>query len=347
MNNGFAGTWASVIAGGALLVCVPAQAGAAGSFITLSSTSYNGSSGNSAQAYGVAIDSDNVIVTGYIEQGARQDVLTVKYDPGLTRVLSFATFSGGNARGNAVTTDSQGNVIVAGQCQGDGLDILILKYNPDFTQLISSAVYTSTGTSAGNDVASGVAVDDEDNILVAGAASDGTTTDWLVLLYDPDLAALISSATFKTAGSGASAAYAVAADTAGNAFVTGQVYNGSNTDCLTIKYDSALQFISSMTYNGSGNGDDAAYGIFIDDEGSVWVTGRSVEEASRSLSLKYDPGLTRALASVQGPAGTQGRALGREPEGAVIVAGTIDAFPGSSGYIVRCSSDLARVISTA
>ncbi len=87
-------------------------------------------------------------------------------------------------------------------------------------------------------------------------------------------------------------ATALATDRQGNVYVTGYVTSGSgNVDMCTIKYDALgiPQWTSPATYNGPGNSEDRAFGIVVDNDGNVIITGYSTGQGSLSdyTTIKY------------------------------------------------------------
>ena len=82
--------------------------------MVISSAVYDG--GNDDRANGITTDgNNNIIVTGYINNGVNYDYLTIKYDNSLV-VISSAVYDGGNndsAKG--ITIDGNNNIIVTGE----------------------------------------------------------------------------------------------------------------------------------------------------------------------------------------------------------------------------------------
>ena len=79
----------------------------------------------------------------------------------------------------------------------------------------------------------------------------------------------------------------IAVDGSGNIYVTGYFYNGSNWDCLTVKYDSSGNIVWEDTLdNGSSDG---AHGVAVDGSGNIYITGSSNNGSDRDyLTVKYD-----------------------------------------------------------
>lgn len=88
-------------------------------------------------------------------------------------------------------------------------------------------------------------------------------------------------------------ARAVTADTAGNSWVTGGTFNGTNYDVVTVKYDA--QGVRQWAVLYDGGEDDAAAAVAVDAAGNVYVGGltyRWIWEYDalqpHALLLKYD-----------------------------------------------------------
>ena len=63
-------------------------------------------------------------------------------------------------------------------------------------------------------------------------------------------------------------------DDSGNIYVSGTTHNGSNTDYLTLKYNSSGDLQWEISYNGPSNENDQAQDICIDDDGYIYVVGQ-------------------------------------------------------------------------
>ncbi len=126
---------------------------------------------------------------------------------------------------------------------------------------------------------------------------------------------------------------AVAVDSAGNVYVTGQSWEGTvnQYDFVTIKYDSAGSQKWVAGYNSPGNGSDAANAIAVDRWGNVCVTGGG---GSRGLpdpqfedcvTIKYSPeGIERWVRYYNGPDSysDNGNAVAVDTAGNICVTGT-------------------------
>ncbi len=201
----------------------------------IASAFYDG--GNIDQAAAIVVDhSDNIVVAGFSRIGATNDFFVRKYNNSLNTLYSASFNGGGDDRATGVAVDSADNIIVTGRIY-DGVatyNYCTLKYDA-FLNFISSAVYDSG--SANNDIPAGVAVDQDDNIIVAGQyGAGGITENYFTIKYDRNFI-VISSAIYD--GGNTDKPAGVAIDASGNTLVTGASYNGVTSDYFTIKYNSS------------------------------------------------------------------------------------------------------------
>jgi uncharacterized repeat protein (TIGR01451 family) len=216
----------------------------------------------------------------------------------------------------AVAFDAAGNMFVAAS-NGVGTSAIIAA-SP------AGTVY-NVGTFVGADTAAGIAVTGSgiaERVYVTGSASstsffttasayqaqlkdpDGTASDAYFVLYDPDLTHLPNSnqhpvySTFF-GGVGNDSGNAVAIDTSGNAYITGQTVGGSGfvhtvggafggggTDAFVAKFNPALSGAASLVFSTfiGGNGADSGKGMGVDSNGNSYVGG-----ATTSTSASFQP----------------------------------------------------------
>jgi len=108
--------------------------------------------------------------------------------------------------------------------------------------------------------------------------------------------------------------------------------NGSNNyDILVAKYNSSgvLQWIQQ--YNGAGNGDDMALGLYIDASGNVYITG-TVTTATNvdAITIKYNSSGTQQWLTTYNGTGSafdSGTDLTTDASGNVYITGTVIMQP--------------------
>jgi uncharacterized delta-60 repeat protein len=147
--------------------------------------------GTKGYHYAWVIDVDslgNSYVTGAsMTTGGQYDIVTVKYDAQGTREWAQRYRDSGvfgEDWGNHVEVGPDGNIYVTGRIWryfNDGFDAVTLKYDPAGT-LLWDEVYG--GSVGGDDTGFEVAIDDDNNVFVAGTARGfGTGSDALLIKY--------------------------------------------------------------------------------------------------------------------------------------------------------------------
>ncbi|MEO5803983.1 MAG: SBBP repeat-containing protein, partial [Verrucomicrobiota bacterium] len=135
-------------------------------------------------------------------------------------------------------------------------------------------------------------------------------------------------------GNSGDQARAMAVDTSGNVFVTGESWSGSSDDYATIKYSGAGVALWTNRYNGPGNSDDYAEAMAVDTSGNVFVTGDSLGTnlLSDYATIAYSgAGVALWTNRYNGPENN------RDQAGAVVVDGSGNVFV--TGRSVGSGSD--------
>ncbi len=132
-------------------------------------------------------------------------------------------------------------------------------------------------------------------------------------------------ARYNGLGNGEDRAYALAVDTAGNVYVTGESSGaGTYGDYATVKYDSNGNQLWLSRYNGSGNLIDRTTALSTDGAGNVYVTGYSYGAGTGYdyATIKYDSNGNQMWASrYHGAVDDYARALAVDAAGNVYVTG--------------------------
>lgn len=248
--------------------------------------SYNSDNGDD-RVRDIAVDSDdNVIAVGReVSSSDKEDWRVVKYDSA-GQLLWKDVYSSGNG-GDAVygvTVDSNDNVVAVGykNIADDKDDWRIVKYSENGSQKWEQTYSSGNGY----DRAVGVAVDMEDNIIVAGSKGSSNWRDWRVAKYDSNG----SNEWVKTysSGNGAERARSVGVGENNSIFVTG--LKKSSTDkrnWRTVRYspDGTRQWVE--TYS-SGNGIDQPFSLAVDNQGDIVVVGEKSNSNNKDwFMIKY------------------------------------------------------------
>jgi hypothetical protein len=198
--------------------------------------------------------------------------------------------------------------------------------------LIDPLVYSTFLGGSGDEGGGGIAVDSAGNAYVTGTTSStdfptmsplqpsygGGIDDVFVTKINPSGSALVYST--YLGGSGFEAAYRIAVDSAGNAYVVGQTfstnfptmnalqpsYGGGPDDAFVTKIDPSGSALVYSTYLG-GSDFDAGYGIAVDGAGNAYVTGQTASTnfpTMNPLQPTYGGGSADAFVTKINPSGS-------------------------------------------
>jgi len=271
--------------------------------------------------------------------------------------LGFSTFTGGsNASSRAIAVDSSGNSYITGTTASDDLPVVnpfqssfngpiststtnafVQKLNATGTALLYSTYFGGSSDPYlwGEIIAEGIAVDPSGNIYIAGSAGGAIPVknplqagpavrnvgNAFISKFTPDGSALVYSTYLGGSGDGLGGsgdqANAIAADAAGNAYVTGSTVsadfpfseNAFQTTCIgvvnsscpssqvfALKLDPTGSQLLYSTFIGPGHGNAVA----VDTSGNAYIAGDTASPYFPSLnaienSLQQQSGFTNAF----------------------------------------------------
>jgi hypothetical protein len=274
-------------------------------------------------AMGIAVDAaGNAYVTGYTYSGnfpttsgalrtsfvGDSKAFILKLNPA-GNALVYSTFLGGSGDdyGVAIAVDSAGEAHVAGYTSsvdfptttsafqsyygGGSYDGFLAKLNAAGSALVFA---TYLGGMA-NDTAAGVALDPSGNVYVTGQTQSSNfpvlnavqpaNSESDAFVVKMNASGQIAYATYL-GGTGLNNGTGIAADAAGNAYVTGftdapdfpvtagayQIANNGSYNAFVAVLNASGNNIVSATYLG-GSGPDVSYGIALDGSGNVYIAG--------------------------------------------------------------------------
>lgn len=261
---------------------------------------YNGPGNGIDWVFSMTADSSgNVYLTGgSLGKRTFYDYATIKYSPS-GKMLWTARYDAEkyNDEATAIAVDGSGNVYVTGSSNSDfgffqkmiGMDFATVKYSPD-GRLKWVKRYNSRENK--QDVSKALAVDDSDNVYVAGLSGLGfgglpVVSDLVIIKYNK-AGDEIWKTEYSVSENSHETAEAMALDNSGNVIITGfSFYHYENY--LTIMMNSSGRTVWSKIYNGSSGGSDISKSVAVDDSGNVYVTGESdnVGSGSDIVTIKY------------------------------------------------------------
>jgi uncharacterized delta-60 repeat protein len=256
----------------------------------------DGVSGKQEPAASMVDRSGDIVMTGFrnLAGGTDDDYWTVKFKgdgSGLAWPAVHYDKSGGSDKATAVAVDAGNNIIVTGSVwNGLNNDIHTVKYNG-----ASGAVlwqHTYNGVVGGIDDGTAVAVDSLDNIYVAGYSQNAAGNDDFILIKYKATGPSTEGnpewvRTLGGAGNGLDRIYGLAV-AGGKVAVTGESWNGSATDILTVMYDTNGTKLWEKRYSaGAGLSCSGKY-VAIDASGNVIVAGRAANAVDFDIyTVKY------------------------------------------------------------
>jgi len=252
----------------------------------------NGVSSSVAYPKAMAIDNTgSIVVAGYTDNPAtNEDFLIIKYSNSGSQIWSKTYNGTGNGvdKATAVGIDQKDNIYVTGNSFGIGsnLDYVTLKYSSQ-GELQWDARYNGPGNNIDDPI--GLAIDKNGYVYVTGSSiGNNTNYDYATIKYNPDGAELWVSR-YNAQGNSSDQPSAIALDALGSVYVTGYIWNGTDNDYATIKYNSLGSELWIAKYNGSGNSIDKATSVICDNSGNVFVTGFSVGNGTKYdiTTIKY------------------------------------------------------------
>jgi hypothetical protein len=144
---------------------------------------------------------------------------------------------------------------------------------------------------SGNNISTGVAVDNHGNVFVVGykltSIGNPNDYDFVTLKYSAAGVPLWTNY-YDGPGHGIDHALSLALDRSGNVFVTGISDRGdANYDYATIAYSNSGVPLWTNRYNGPADSYNVAEDIAVDSKGAVYVSGVSTNSSLQYVTIKY------------------------------------------------------------
>jgi uncharacterized delta-60 repeat protein len=256
---------------------------------------FNGLGDNNDNIRGLCVDNNNTVyAAGYsVTKGENRDIAVVKFSASGAYVCEYiehGTSTGGIDEAQAITVDNSGNPIVACFTKNSG-------QSNDLTWLGLSNSLCDTlwhkskdGGFYGSDKIYDITQDAAGNRYITGRID----TDPSSLSNEDCYTAKINSAgsivwekTYNSGGLNDDRGLEIKVSSAGNVYVSGRSFNGTNYDIFLIKYNNAGAQQWLKIYN---SGDDVPRSLAIDAAESIYITGYTtqVDTIHDIVTLKYD-----------------------------------------------------------
>ncbi len=298
---------------------------------------FNGEGDFSDNAFALQTDQNgNVFVAGYTYvRDQNRNLMIRKYDSG-GNILKTFTFDGSRHDADelsAMVLDGSGNVYVTGFVKNSGTssDFVTIRLN---NNLDTSWVRYYNHTANESDKAVSIAIDGFSNVYVTGYSdnnpSDTIDSDDIVTIKYAANGASQWTIRYNGPANGDERPVQVLTDGNGNTVVTGKSWNGSGDDMLTLQYGPTGSQQWVMTCNGSGNGNDRAAAMVLDNSGSVYVTGSGFAGTAFDdyITVKYNQaGVQQWLRTYNGSGNDDDKAscITLDGNGNVLVSGHSDS----------------------
>jgi hypothetical protein len=255
---------------------------------------YNGPGNANDEVRSIILDdSGNVYVTGTSQGiGTSYDFATIKYNSsGIQQWVQRYNGPTNSFDGaTSLTIDALRNIYVTGYGTGveTSEECITIKYNSSGIQQWEKR-YNGPGN--GNDKANCIVSDDSGNVYITGYSTGiGTYYDYTTIKYNSSGVQQWVQR-YNGPGNSSDEAKFITKDNSSNVYITGySVGTGTNSDYATIKYNSSGVQQWVQRYNGSGNNNDQASSIAVNDFGDVYVTGSSdgIGINGDYLTIKYN-----------------------------------------------------------
>lgn len=258
------------------------------------SVRYNGGSKIDDIAAGLTVDaSGNVYVSAYnYHPISKNDFLLIKYNA--NGIQQWVRRDNGPGNGDdfptAITIDALNNVYITGSTYNSTsfVDFLTMKYDSVGLRLW---MVTYDGIGFDEDIPVTIGVDAFNNVFVAGTSyGDTTDMDIAVVKYNPSGVRQWATR-YNAPGNFEDIPTAFRITGGGTVYLSGYTYNIFEFyNYLTVKINSTGNVAWGVQFNGSGNADDFAEGIDIDNFENVYVTGTSTSTvgATECNTIKYN-----------------------------------------------------------
>src|SRR6185369_10333912 len=261
-------------------------------------TPFDGGGDDMPSAVAFAPDG-SIYMTGYSEKTPRTDPRTYNFYTArhngtngnlIWRDVYSAAPATGDNKALGLALDAHGDLYVVGYATNasSNTDFYTIKYKGANATAVRLWEHPADGPGHGDDRATGVGIDPIDgNIVVAGTSkSQAGDLDYRVIRYTP-AGDVDWDKSYEKPGSDEEA-HAMAIDSNGTTYVTGNTYNGSPRDSLTVAFGYLHgDIVSATIYNGAANNNDATDAITINSYDEAFAAGYTSKGDGTTDLLAY------------------------------------------------------------
>ncbi|MBU0730528.1 MAG: hypothetical protein KKE17_00620, partial [Proteobacteria bacterium] len=212
----------------------------------------------------------------------------------------------GKQEAMAVAVDNDGTMIITGYTLDSYEDFFTIKIAADGNSMLWASPKTFD-LSGGSDIAIGVVIDSQSNVIVTGSAFNGSDFDFHTIKYDGDDGSVIWQNTYNGPNGGHNYPKSIALDNLDNIYIGGYTPGTSGPDdFLVIKYNASGPIGGrptwAKTYNNvSADNHDRVNAIAVSSGNPAYiaVTGISNNDVNFDvLTVKYDEDGTQIWAEI-------------------------------------------------
>ncbi|MCP4346074.1 MAG: hypothetical protein GY795_11190, partial [Desulfobacterales bacterium] len=197
----------------------------------------------------------------------------------------------GDDSGQALILRSDGKIIVTGYSDnGSDKDFAAVQYNTDGTPdtEFGTGGTVTTPIGDGDDLCYAGAIQPDGKIVLAGYSHNGSDYDFAAVRYNsdgsPDTEFGTDGKATVRVGTGDDLGYALSVQPDGKIVIAGKSHNGSDYDFAAVRYDIDGTLDTEFGTEGRvvtvvETGDDGGFGIAVQPDGNIVVTGKSYNES--------------------------------------------------------------------
>jgi uncharacterized repeat protein (TIGR01451 family) len=316
-------------------------------------------SGGDDQPVALAVDgAGDVYASGaapdLLQEVPRKDYLTIKYSGAGAPLWTNRTDRSGYDDVPAALVAAGGAVFLTGEgYDGDYHAAFTVKIDATAGTNVWTAEFGHDGQSLESAHGRGIGVDAGGNVLIAADQGFSGVVRLAVVKYDGSGAGVWTNAYLRTPGAD-SHVRGFALDSAGNALLTGDTYNGLDTDFSTLKIHGATGtnvWLNHLDRDGSGSGEEPA-ALIVTSADAVIVTGHTLDNSGKDhLTVKYASSGAPVWTNRYDSAGSMSPddaafALAADANGSVFVTGQSDTLVRTVKYATAPSPGANQVVAS-